>query len=276
MNARLGTIGLAVLIGIWAMAGSAADETAQTAAESKEVAAPVSAGDSADRTADSSKSISLTIGGKGKDAKDGESGGHGLTISVNEDDDEVGAKVAGKVVEHIVDNLEKSLENLPADVRREIDADDMKELRGALAEIRAMKHSRHIEHHEDAFDSSLVPGVLAILLLFGGPIVIVALVSYNNRRKRQMVHETIDRIIAQGKDVPVELLDALDKGPRSSKTMLSRGVVNLALGVGIGGMLYALGGDEAASIGLIPFCIGAAQLLVWKLEKPAQNGAPVS
>jgi hypothetical protein len=110
-------------------------------------------------------------------------------------------------------------------------------------------------------------------------VVIVALVSYNNRRKRQMVHETIDRIIAQGKDVPVELLDALDKGEknRNGRSMLSRGVTNVALGLGIAGVLWGLGGDEAASLGLIWICYGAGQLLVWKLEdKPRQDGTPVS
>jgi hypothetical protein len=44
----------------------------------------------------------------------------------------------------------------------------------------------------------------------------------------------------------------------------------------VAGMLFGMGGDEAASLGLIWLCVGLAQLLVWKLDKPADGNATVS
>ncbi len=68
----------------------------------------------------------------------------------------------------------------------------------------------------------------------------------------------------------MELLDALDKGS-NGKSGLARGTVNVAIGLGVGGMFLANAGLGAASIGLIPLAIGLAQLLVWKLEKTRQQ-----
>lgn len=201
------------------------------------------------------------------ESKDDGDGSHGVRITV-EGDEERG-DVAGKVIGRVVDDLEAALADLPEEVRKDVDTGDIEELRAAISELRALRDTREERFvvHEQADDNVVesLAGVLAILLIFGGPVLIVAIVSYNNRRKRQMVHETIDRVIAQGKDVPVELLDALDK-PRNGKTALARGSVNIAIGVALGAMLFALAGPDVATIGLIPLCIGLAQLLVWKLE----------
>jgi hypothetical protein len=211
------------------------------------------------------KVFSMKIGG---DAKDGEQG-HGITITVDDDEEEV--KIAGKVVDRVVGDLETALADLPEEVRAELDADDVEDLRRALQDVRRLKQGESGAADDgDDFAEELIPGVVAIVLLFGGPIVIVAIVSYNNRRKRQMVHQTIDKIIEQGREVPVELLDALDKG-QNGKSRLARGTVNVALGLGLGAMLLATAGPEVASIGLIPLCIGLAHLLVWKLERTPED-----
>lgn len=211
------------------------------------------------------KVFSMKIGG---DEKDGEKA-HGITITVDDDEEEV--KIAGKVVDRVVSDLETALADLPEEVRAELDADDVEDLRRALEDVRRLKRGGGDHGPEDnAYVSDIVPGVVAIVLLFGGPIVIVAIVSYNNRRKRQMVHQTIDGIIAQGREVPVELLDALDKG-QNAKSRLARGTVSVGLGLGLGAMLLATAGPEVASIGLIPLFIGLAHLLVWKLEKTPED-----
>lgn len=202
------------------------------------------------------------------DADAGEDGGpHGFEISVDGDEDHA------TVVAEVIGRIETALEGLPEEVRSSEEG-DVAELRAALDDLRAMKDSREIHreirvHEEDDPIEQIVP-IVALLVIFGGPILIVAIVSRNNRRKREMVHQTIDHIIAQGKDVPVELLDALDKGS-NGKSGLARGTVNIALGLGIGGMFLANAGVGAASIGLIPLAIGLAQLLVWKLEGPRKQ-----
>ena len=210
------------------------------------------------------KSFRLSI-----DADGGKDGGpHGIEISLDGDEDHA------EIVARLIGRLESALESLPEDVRSS-EQGDITELKAALEDLRQLKGPmeihRELRVEDDSFLEQLAP-VVALLVIFGGPVLIVAIVSFNNRRKRQMVHETIDRIIAQGKDVPVELLDALDKGS-NGKSGLARGTVNVAIGLGVGGMFLANAGVGAASIGLIPLAIGLAQLLVWKLEKTRQQGA---
>ena len=203
--------------------------------------------------------------------KDGSA--HGIEISMGDDED------PGAVVSKVIGRLETAIEGLPAEVQG-ADHGDIEELRAAVEDLRAMRDSPEIHREirlpplpqQESALEQFVP-IVALLLIFGGPVLIVAIVSRNNRRKREMVHQTIDQMIAQGKDVPVELLDALDKGSKSSngKSGLARGTVNVALGLGIGGMFLANAGVGAASIGLIPLAIGLAQLLVWKLEAPRKQ-----
>jgi hypothetical protein len=286
MNTQLKSMTLAILLGLGSAATLAADPAADSPAAPPATEAPAAQPapePKAGSGEDGPKSFSMSIGADGAKITDDEGESHGITITVDADDDEEDARVqiAGKIVDRVVDDLERSLADLPEDVRRDLDADDMRELRKALREVRALKGEHAAPLADSGFDEDLIPGIVAITLLFGGPVVIVALVSYNNRRKRQMVHETIDRIIAQGKDVPVELLEALDKGEKSrnGKSMLARGVTNLALGIGIAGVLWGLGGDEAASLGLIWICYGLGQLVVWKLEgdtRPGRDATPVS
>lgn len=285
MKTQLKTIALAIALGLGSLTALAEDPV-PAAPEAATGGTPAGA---SVPEAERGKSFTMSIGPDGAEVKEGadtdEGEGAGIRIVVDTDDEEPsGARrveIAGKVVDRIVGDLERSLEDLPEDVRRDIDADDMRELRRALRDVRELKHGGGAVKVDGGFDEDLIPGIVAIVLLFGGPVVIVALVSYNNRRKRQMVHETIDRIIAQGKDVPVELLEALDKGEKSrnGKSMLARGVTNLALGLGIAGVLWGLGGDKAASLGLIWICYGLGQLVVWKLEgdtRPGRDATPVS
>ena len=282
MKTQLRTLGLAVALGMAPMMALAADDAAATAdAVADTAAAPAAA---AEPSGEGGKSFRMTINANGSDGADAAAGesARGVTITVDTDEENGKTRVdmAGKVVERIIADIEKSLEGLPEDVRRDIDAEDLEELHAALEDIRELKTEKRIVRtvKDDGFDPDVIPGIVAIVLLFGGPVVIVALVSYNRRRTRQMVHETIDRIIAQGKDVPVELLDKLDKG-RNGRSMLSRGATNVALGLGIAGFLWGVGGDEAASLGLIWICLGVGQLVVWKLEgngKSSQDATSLS
>ncbi len=216
--------------------------------------------------------FSLRIGGSEDDPR-------GLVISVDGKHDEESARVqiAGRIADRIANELEQALAELPEEVRREIDDKDLEELRAAVRELEAVREGREPPRRERGSGdhwAELIPAVAAIVLLFGGPVLVVAIVSANNRRKREMVHQTIDRVIEQGRDVPVELLDALDKGKHSGKTTLSRGMTNVALGIGIGVALFALAGADVAALGLIPLCIGVAQLAVWNIERKQSAGTP--
>lgn len=188
------------------------------------------------------------------------------------------AEVAARVVDRVVDELQAALARMPEDVRKELDEADMRELRAALGEIRDLREPNRVvvhggDTHNGTWAEEVASAMAPVMVLFLGPVLIVAIVSFNNRRKRELVHQTIDRVIEQGRDVPAELLEALDKGRHNGRTALSRGMVNMALGLGIGVALYNLSGFDVATLGLIPLCIGLAQIIVWTIEqRPAGIG----
>lgn len=276
-------LSLALAVGValaWsATLGSALAWSAEEAAAPAAVTAPAAPAPIAEPATGKAASITMRIG---EDGKDGEPAGRGIEISVSGDADEASheAAVAQRVVDRVMGELEQALAGLPEEVRKDLDEEDLRELREALSEIRDLRDPQHVvvSDHDGEEDTwaAVAPGVVAIVLLFGGPVAIVAIVSRNNRRKREMVHQTIDRVIEQGRDVPVELLDALDKGKNSGKTTLSRGTVNVALGVGIFAALYNLSGFDVATLGLIPLCIGVAQLIVWVVEKRPADRTPAA
>jgi len=221
------------------------------------------------------RAFSMRIGG---DEDDG-TGERGIVVSVDGDDVEGAerAEHAARVVDRVVGELEQALARLPAQARQEMDEESVRELREALGEIRALREHGHVAENgsERAGDprAEAISAIVPVLVLFLGPVLIVAIVSYNNRRKREMVHQTIDRIIAQGHEVPIALLDALDKGRSNGRSGLSRGTVNVALGAGIGAALFSLSGPDAATLGLIPLCLGIAQLFVWSVERKSPGRA---
>ncbi len=260
MNTRhhhsLIALGACMALTLCAGFGRAADAPAPEASPAVEA---LPAGDAP--AAEKPHAFSMRIG-------DGEEAGErGIVIRVEGGE---GESAAG-VVDRVVGELEQALAGLPEEARQEVDEQAMRELREALDEIRALREPGHVV--VDASDREVDPwaeaisAIVPVTVLFLGPVLIVAIVSYNSRRKREMVHQTIDSIIAQGHEVPIELLDALDKGKNNGRSGLSRGTVNVALGVGIGAALFTLSGPDVATLGLIPLCVGIAQLFVWSVEK---------
>lgn len=108
--------------------------------------------------------------------------------------------------------------------------------------------------------------ILAIMLIFGTPIMIVGAVLYSNYRKRRLVRDTVSDYLASGQQVPPEVWRGLS-GDTAPKNNLNRGMITLALGIGVFLCFALMGAMEAAYLGLIPLFIGIAQLLIWKLEK---------
>jgi len=200
----------------------------------------------------------------------------GISIEVETDngsDESVENSTRRAVLKIVADVMEE----IPQELRDEMSEEDKVKFERALEAIESG------EFDEDSTGKQIVinanhggeqqyydwTGLVAVILLFGGPVAIVALVTRSNRRKREMVHSTIDRMIENGQEVPIELLDAIDKG-KGGKSSLQRGTINVALGVGLGIALWNIADSGVATLALIPLCIGLAQLLVWRLE--SNNG----
>ena len=108
-------------------------------------------------------------------------------------------------------------------------------------------------------------GLTAIILIFGGPIIIVAIALYSSFKKRRLTHDTINNYVSAGKDIPAEVLQGLQK-QQDPKSSLHKGLVMIGLGLGIIGFFAIVDAAPGMGLGLIPLFIGLAQLLVWKLE----------
>lgn len=112
---------------------------------------------------------------------------------------------------------------------------------------------------------------LAIIFVFGSPIMIVAAVLYWAYRRRRLTHETIKQYLASGKEIPPEVMESMFS-ERKPKNNLQKGLILSGTGLGIFIAFMTIDAKFVASLGLIPLFIGAAQLLIWKLEKGDNSG----
>lgn len=131
----------------------------------------------------------------------------------------------------------------------------------------ALKDLEEITISVDGEDTvmGMIIGLVAVILIFGGPIIIVAIALHSSVKKRHMTHETINNYVQAGKDIPAEVLQGLQK-QEDPKSNLHKGLVMIAIGLGIIGFFIIIDSYKAVGLGLIPLFIGLAQLLVWKLE----------
>lgn len=139
--------------------------------------------------------------------------------------------------------------------------------------IRALRDRVDEDHTSAPWESDALGSVsgmfvasLAIALIFGTPIMLVAAVLYASYRKRRLMHNTIDQYVTSGRDIPPEVLQSLHQQVTPGNN-LNRGLVMTGAGLGVIACFLVMGTKEAAALGLIPLFIGLAQLLIWKLEK---------
>ena len=163
--------------------------------------------------------------------------------------------------------MEDALDSVPPNVELSIAADVERAERIRAAIDSEHRHaSRHQPDHD--LEEWLVP-IVGILAVFGTPILIVWLVTRNSYRKKQLLMENINRLVADGRDIPQELLDALDEsGPAKTK---DRGFTLIAVGAAIFIFLTGSAGVGVGSLGLIPLFIGIARYINWKLDHQNVN-----
>lgn len=107
------------------------------------------------------------------------------------------------------------------------------------------------------------------MLVIGGTI---ALITYFRFRRRREVQETIRIAIEKGQELPTEFLETISSPKNRPKKDqdLRRGVVLVAVGLGIGAFGVLVGEDDAVGplmgIGSIPFLIGLALTALWVLR----------
>jgi hypothetical protein len=108
---------------------------------------------------------------------------------------------------------------------------------------------------------ALIIPIVGMLVTFGLPVLLVAIILYYKHRKLRMTHETIAKLAEKGLPVPAELLEP----PRHGHSGLRGGLVLIAMGVALAIFFTEVG--VPWSIGLIPGLMGVALLVAWGIER---------
>lgn len=137
----------------------------------------------------------------------------------------------------------------------------------------------------------LIP-IVAMSLLFGGPVLLVIVLAFfyyrAKARRQQNINANIDKLLAAGRDIPVELLmgdDApLIKTGQANGTaqvtypgaeeMMYKGVRNIGLGTGWLLFLTVMFGFKIGSFGFIFIGLGISQVVIWLLSGSRRKAVP--
>ena len=116
--------------------------------------------------------------------------------------------------------------------------------------------------------SETVVAITGMLVSFGLPLLLVAIILIYKHRKMRLTHETIVRLAEKGMPVPPELFDK----PPSRHAGLRGGLVLIGLGIGLS-VFFVQAGTAVWAIGLIPGLMGAALLIAWAIESKQRDKA---
>jgi hypothetical protein len=103
----------------------------------------------------------------------------------------------------------------------------------------------------------IAPAIVAIIVIW--------LVFRNKGKKEEMKFDTLKLMVEKGVPIP-ENFSFADPVPAPGAN-LRRGLILIALGVGIAVFFLIVNAPEGAGLAAIPFFIGLAYLLIWRLEK---------
>jgi EamA domain-containing membrane protein RarD len=112
--------------------------------------------------------------------------------------------------------------------------------------------------------------VLAITLPFVMVIFVVGFAIYEKIRKQQIQADLYAKALEKGQPIPADLF-ADDKRKRNP---LNTGIICMAAGIGTALFFWLTAGAgdrlEVAALGIIPFLIGVAYLIIHFIEKKQQ------
>ena len=145
---------------------------------------------------------------------------------------------------------------------------------------------KHVTLTALAFMASTLPGMansirfgefgeihiaaLGIIMVFGLPIFIVALVLYFGYKNKQAKYKLASEALAAGKEIPENLFKANPK--KENNDTLTKGIMNVFLGTGLVVFIWVLTGEESlAAIGFLMFCIGLGQVVTAYATRPKET-----
>lgn len=108
--------------------------------------------------------------------------------------------------------------------------------------------------------------ILAVLLVFLTPVIIVIAVLVHKSQRAKRIHQTVVALAEKGLPVPPDLF--IERRAPDQTSSLHKGVVLVAVGLGL--TLFFLSMSERHApwgVGMIPLLIGIGYLIVWWLEE---------
>ncbi len=133
--------------------------------------------------------------------------------------------------------------------------------------------------YEDAIQTAVLIPLFAVIFIFGGPIFLICyLISkrYHYRQLRQQnINNNIDKLLAAGRDIPVELLRGDEPKGADDNGNRSKGIRNICLGAGWFLFLTIMVGFDIGSLAFIWIALGVSQVLIWYLNQP-KAGQPLA
>lgn len=114
--------------------------------------------------------------------------------------------------------------------------------------------------------------VIALIIFLCSPLILIGvflvLRHKAKTRHQQALNNNIDKLLAAGRDIPVELLRGDE--PKSDEPVGSRdkGIRNIFLGTGWLVFLTIMVGFDVGSAGFIWIALGVSQVLIWYLNRP--------
>lgn len=158
----------------------------------------------------------------------------------------------------------------------------------AMEDMRANFHEDMGSFDDFGMSPELIIPIVAMILLFGGPVllvIILAFLHYRAKARRQHnINANIDKLLAAGRDIPVELLlgeeaTAVKRNVAGEVTTvyhgadsnMQKGFRNIGLGTGWLVFLTIAFGIKIGAFGFIFIGLGLSQVLIWKLSSPSAS-----
>lgn len=205
-----------------------------------------------------------------------------IVNKMNEDGEEkeevnldLGGFIGKNILSEIVAELEEEGVNVDGNIiiTKDSDGDDQK------AVIKSIVVSAKADSEEDTgFGGSMntffeaMTAIVAIIMVFGMPLMIVGLVLFARHKRQALINDRVNKILESGQEIPPGVFD---EAVGKEKSTYSKGVMLIAIGLGVFIFLGSLAGFNVGSVGLIPALIGLAHIVIWKTDESAKaNSAP--
>ena len=141
-----------------------------------------------------------------------------------------------------------------------------------LSQVFGGNHQNGNDDEGSDFHPALLIPLFAILFIFGGPVILLILILVfffgAKRRRQQDINMNIDKLLAAGRDIPVELLRGDEPQSADNTGNQAKGIRNICLGAGWLVFLTIAFSIEIGAIGFIWIGLGLSQVLIWYLNKP--------